>query len=69
MRFYEGWLGQRSTTEVMEQLIPAGGVVGPVYDAAQIAEDPSLPGAGGYSGNRRPGIGEDQDVGHRAQVQ
>ena len=34
------WLGQRSTAEVMEQLIPAGGVVGPVYDAAQIAHDP-----------------------------
>ena len=34
------WLGQRSTAEVMEQLIPAGGVVGPVYDAAQIAQDP-----------------------------
>ena len=24
----------------MDQLIPAGGVVGPVYDAAQIMEDP-----------------------------
>ena len=34
------WLGQRSTSEVMEQVIPAGGVVGPVYDAAQIADDP-----------------------------
>ena len=36
----QAWLGQRSTSEVMEQLIPAGGVVGPVYDAAQIAHDP-----------------------------
>ena len=36
----EGWLGKRSTTEVMDQLVPAGGVVGPVYDAAQIAADP-----------------------------
>ena len=34
------WLGQRSSQEIMEQLIPAGGVVGPVYDAAQIVEDP-----------------------------
>jgi crotonobetainyl-CoA:carnitine CoA-transferase CaiB-like acyl-CoA transferase len=36
----QGWLGQRSLTEVMAQLVPAGGVVGPVYDAAQIAADP-----------------------------
>ena len=34
------WLGQRNLKETMEQLIPAGGVVGPVYDAAQIMEDP-----------------------------
>ena len=39
-RVLQGWLGQRSTTEAMEQLIPAGGVVGPVYDAAQIIDDP-----------------------------
>ena len=36
----QAWLGQRPTSEVMEQLIPAGGVVGPVYNAAQIADDP-----------------------------
>ena len=35
----QGWLGQRSSQEIMEQLIPAGGVVGPVYDAAQIVGD------------------------------
>tara|TARA_B100001750_G_scaffold216624_1_gene201419 strand:+ start:949 stop:2121 length:1173 start_codon:yes stop_codon:yes gene_type:complete len=34
------WLGQRNLKETMDQLIPAGGVVGPVYDAAQIMEDP-----------------------------
>ena len=34
------WLGQRHLRETMEQLIPAGGVVGPVYDAAQILADP-----------------------------
>lgn len=34
------WLGHRSLVEVMEQLVPAGGVVGPVYDVAQIVEDP-----------------------------
>ncbi len=34
------WLSERSLNEVLEQLIPAGGVVGPVYDAASIMEDP-----------------------------
>ena len=34
------WLGKRTTPEIMEQLIPAGGVVGPVYDAAKIVDDP-----------------------------
>ena len=36
----QDWLGQRSMAQVMEQLVPAGGVVGPVYDAAEIAADP-----------------------------
>jgi len=36
----QGWLVQRSLAQVMEQLVPAGGVVGPVYDAAQIVADP-----------------------------
>jgi len=36
----QGWLGQKSTNEIMDELVPSGGVVGPVYDAAQIAEDP-----------------------------
>ena len=35
-----GWLGQRDLKETMDQLIPAGGVVGPVFDAAQIMNDP-----------------------------
>ena len=35
-----GWLGDKDLNEIMEQLIPAGGVVGPVYDAKQIMEDP-----------------------------
>ena len=34
------WLGKRDLEETMDQLVPAGGVVGPVYDAAQIMEDP-----------------------------
>ena len=39
-RILEDWLGQRSTDEIMETLVPSGGVVGPVYDAVQIADDP-----------------------------
>ena len=36
----QGWLGERDLDETMEQLIPSGGVVGPVYDALQIISDP-----------------------------
>ena len=36
----EGWIGDRYLDDIMEQLIPAGGVVGPVYDVKQIMEDP-----------------------------
>ena len=36
----DAWLSERTLDETLGQLIPAGGVVGPVYDAAQIAEDP-----------------------------
>ena len=36
----QGWLGERDLDETMEQLIPSGGVVGPVYDAPQIISDP-----------------------------
>ena len=34
------WLGARDLDETMEQLVPSGGVVGPVYDAPQIISDP-----------------------------
>ena len=36
----QGWLGQHDLNETMGQLIPAGGVVGPVYDAPEIIADP-----------------------------
>ena len=35
-----GWLSTRTLDETLGQLIPAGGVVGPVYGAADIVEDP-----------------------------
>ena len=34
------WLGGRSADAVMDELIPAGGVVGPVYNSADIIADP-----------------------------
>ena len=34
------WLGSRPIDEILDNLVPAGGVVGPVYDSAQIVNDP-----------------------------
>ena len=34
------WLGRHTLEQSLEQLVPAGGVVGPVYDSAQIVADP-----------------------------
>ena len=34
------WLGRRTLDQSLEQLVPAGGVVGPVYNSAQIVADP-----------------------------
>ena len=36
----QGWLGQRPLEQIMEELVPSGGVVGPVYNSRQIVEDP-----------------------------
>jgi crotonobetainyl-CoA:carnitine CoA-transferase CaiB-like acyl-CoA transferase len=36
----QGWLGQRPLEQTMEELVPSGGVVGPVYNVQQIIEDP-----------------------------
>lgn len=36
----QDWIGQRPLSQVMEELVPAGGVVGPVYNSAQIVDDP-----------------------------
>jgi crotonobetainyl-CoA:carnitine CoA-transferase CaiB-like acyl-CoA transferase len=36
----QGWLGSRDTDAIMAELIPAGGVVGPVYNSADIVADP-----------------------------
>ena len=36
----DAWLSQRTPEEILGQLIPAGGVVGPVYSVADIVKDP-----------------------------
>ena len=36
----QGWLGARPLEQVMAELVPSGGIVGPVYNAQQIVEDP-----------------------------
>jgi crotonobetainyl-CoA:carnitine CoA-transferase CaiB-like acyl-CoA transferase len=36
----QAWLGSRPLEEILADLVPAGGVVGPVYDSAQIVQDP-----------------------------
>ena len=36
----QGWLGQRPLEQTMEELVPSGGVVGPVYNVQKIVEDP-----------------------------
>ena len=36
----QSWLSNRPTSEIMDELIPAGGVVGPVYNSADIMADP-----------------------------
>jgi crotonobetainyl-CoA:carnitine CoA-transferase CaiB-like acyl-CoA transferase len=36
----QNWLEQRPLARVMEELVPSGGVVGPVYNTRQIVEDP-----------------------------
>ena len=36
----QGWLGSRSLDQILEGLVPAGGVVGPVYSSKEIVGDP-----------------------------
>ena len=36
----QGWMSDKTLEQVMDLLVPAGGVVGPVYDIAQIVADP-----------------------------
>ncbi len=46
-RILEEWLGQRNLAEVLQEINPAGGVVGPVYNIADIVDDPHYQERGG----------------------
>ena len=40
----QGWIEERPLEQTMEELVPSGGVVGPVYNTRQIVEDPHYRG-------------------------
>lgn len=51
------WLGSRTQSEILENLVPAGGVVGPVYGSEQIVEDPHYQDRGDVIEIEDPEIG------------
>ena len=59
----QGWLGQRDLEEIMDQLIPSGGVVGPVYDAPQIMSDPHYQAREDIIGINDPELGKTKMLG------
>ena len=59
----QGWLGQRPTGQVMEELVPSGGVVGPVYNVKQIVEDPHYRERGDILEIEDPELGQTRMVG------
>ncbi len=59
----QGWLGQRDLEEAMDQLIPSGGVVGPVYDAPQIMSDPHYQAREDIIGINDPELGKTKMLG------
>ena len=62
-RVIQGWIGARSVEEVMETLVPLGGVVFPVYDVAQIVEDPHYQARGNILEIHDPELGETRMLG------
>ena len=59
----QGWLGQRDLQETMDELVPAGAVVGPVYDAAQIMADPHYQARGDIIDIDDPELGKTKMLG------
>ncbi len=54
----QGWLGARSTAAIMDDLIPSGGVVGPVYNSADIVADAHYRERGDIVNVNDPELGE-----------
>ena len=57
------WLGQRNLAQIMQELIPAGGVVGPVYNIADIVDDPHYQERGDILEIEDPEIGNTRMLG------
>ena len=59
----QGWMSDKTLEEVMDILVPAGGVVGPVYDIAQIVADPHYRSRGDIIDIQDPDLGATKMVG------
>ena len=54
----QNWLSRRTADDIMAELIPAGGVVGPVYNSADIVADPHFQERGDIVEMDDPQIGK-----------
>ncbi|MCE2465846.1 MAG: CoA transferase, partial [Dehalococcoidia bacterium] len=59
----QGWMSDKSLEQVMDLLVPAGGVVGPVYDIAQIVADPHYRARDDIIEIQDPDLGDTKMVG------
>ncbi|MBI4233217.1 MAG: CoA transferase [Chloroflexi bacterium] len=59
----QDWFGRRTQEEALGLLIPAGGVVGPVYNIAQVLEDPHYQARGDIIQVEDPELGRTKMVG------
>ena len=59
----QDWLEKRPAAQVMEELVPSGGVVGPVYNVRQIVEDPHYLERGDILEIEDPELGRTRMVG------
>ena len=59
----QDWMSDKSLEQVMHLLVPAGGVVGPVYDIAQIVADPHYRARDDIIEIQDPDLGDTKMVG------
>ena len=59
----QGWMVDKALEQAMDILVPAGGVVGPVYDVAQIVADPHYQARGDVLEIEDPDLGPTKMVG------